>query len=211
MFVKNSQFRNEAKKINRYLGLQPGKYRYRREEREQYLPMGALCSASSMATLHSILALVSSIFLNFHLLKCQILTSSLNHGFNGKSEEIPDSKIFPSSRTPALYLPHGRIIASKLWLSHIKTSTPCLAAFGTSSLDTRNMDTVNELTSTSRDFVSSYICSRRWPSRPSLGGEALGLAKIICPSTGECQGQEVGLGGLGSRVGEGIGDFQDSI
>jgi hypothetical protein len=41
-----------------------------------------------------------------------------------------------------------------------------------------------------------------------MGGEALGLAKIICPSTGECQGQEVGLGELGSRKrGEGIGDF----
>jgi hypothetical protein len=32
-----------------------------------------------------------------------------------------------------------------------------------------------------------------------MGGEALGLAKIICPSTGECQGQEEGVGGLGSR------------
>jgi hypothetical protein len=28
-------------------------------------------------------------------------------------------------------------------------------------------------------------------------GEALGLAKIICFSTGKCQGQEVGVGGLG--------------
>ena len=44
-----------------------------------------------------------------------------------------------------------------------------------------------------------------------MGGEALGLVKIICPSTGECQGQEAGVGGLGSRVGEGIGDFRDSI
>jgi hypothetical protein len=35
-----------------------------------------------------------------------------------------------------------------------------------------------------------------------LGGEALGLAKIICPSTGECQGQEAGMGGLGNSVGE---------
>jgi hypothetical protein len=34
-----------------------------------------------------------------------------------------------------------------------------------------------------------------------LGREALGLSKIICPSTGECQGQEVGVGGLGSRAG----------
>jgi hypothetical protein len=36
-----------------------------------------------------------------------------------------------------------------------------------------------------------------------MGREALGLVKIICPSTGECQGQEAGVGGLGSRVGEG--------
>jgi hypothetical protein len=37
----------------------------------------------------------------------------------------------------------------------------------------------------------------------TLGGEALGLAKIICPNTGECQDQEVGMGGLGSRAREG--------
>jgi hypothetical protein len=36
-----------------------------------------------------------------------------------------------------------------------------------------------------------------------VGGDALGLVKTICLSTGECQGQEVGVGGLGSRVGEG--------
>jgi hypothetical protein len=62
-----------------------------------------------------------------------------------------------------------------------------------------------------RACVSSCICSRGWPSWPSMGGEALGLVKIICPSTGECQGQEVGVGGLGSRAGDGIGDFWDSI
>ena len=28
----------------------------------------------------------------------------------------------------------------------------------------------------------------------------LGLANFICPSTGECQVQEAGVGGLGSRV-----------
>jgi hypothetical protein len=33
-----------------------------------------------------------------------------------------------------------------------------------------------------------------------MGGKAFGLAKIICPSTGECQGQEAGVGWLGSRV-----------
>ena len=29
-----------------------------------------------------------------------------------------------------------------------------------------------------------------------MEGEVLGLAKIIYPSTGECQGQEAGVGGL---------------
>ena len=37
-----------------------------------------------------------------------------------------------------------------------------------------------------------------------MGGEALGLVKVLCPSTGECQGQEEGVGGLGSRAGERI-------
>jgi hypothetical protein len=62
-----------------------------------------------------------------------------------------------------------------------------------------------ELTSTLRACVSSCICSRgwRWPSQPSMGGEALGLAKIIYPSIRECQGQKVGVGGLGSRAGGG--------
>jgi hypothetical protein len=45
-----------------------------------------------------------------------------------------------------------------------------------------------------------------------MGGEALGLAKILCPSIGECQGQEVVVGELGSRGrGERIGDFQRGI
>jgi hypothetical protein len=46
-----------------------------------------------------------------------------------------------------------------------------------------------------------------------MGGEALGLAKIICPSTGECQGQKAGVGGLENRAAgrEGIGDFRHSI
>jgi hypothetical protein len=59
--------------------------------------------------------------------------------------------------------------------------------------------------------ISSCICSRRWSNQPSLGGEALGIGKILCPKTGECQGLEVGVGGLGSRAGEGIRDIQDSI
>ena len=43
-----------------------------------------------------------------------------------------------------------------------------------------------------------------------MEGETLGFAKIICPRIGECQGQEAGVGGLGSRGrgGEWIGDFQ---
>jgi hypothetical protein len=44
-----------------------------------------------------------------------------------------------------------------------------------------------------------------------LEGEALGLGKIICPSTREYQGQAAGVGVFESRVGEGIRDFWDSI
>jgi hypothetical protein len=44
-----------------------------------------------------------------------------------------------------------------------------------------------------------------------MGGEGLGLAKIICPSIGEYQNQEAGVGGLGSRAGKGIGGFGGSI
>jgi hypothetical protein len=36
-----------------------------------------------------------------------------------------------------------------------------------------------------------------------MGEEALGLVKIIFSSTGESQGQEVGVGGSRSRVGGG--------
>jgi hypothetical protein len=58
-----------------------------------------------------------------------------------------------------------------------------------------------ELTSTPQSCVSSSICSREWPSRPSMGGEALGLANVICHSIDECQGQEAGLSGFGIRAG----------
>jgi hypothetical protein len=50
------------------------------------------------------------------------------------------------------------------------------------------------------------ICSRGSPSRPSPEGEALGLVKVLCPSIGECQGQEAGVGGEQGE-GEGIGVF----
>ena len=41
-----------------------------------------------------------------------------------------------------------------------------------------------------------------------MGAEALGIVKIICPSTVEGQGQEAEVGGLGNRAGgiEGLGD-----
>jgi hypothetical protein len=46
------------------------------------------------------------------------------------------------------------------------------------------------------------VC-HHWKERP------IGLAKFICLSTWECQGQEVGVGeGSG---GKGMGDFWDSI
>jgi hypothetical protein len=38
-----------------------------------------------------------------------------------------------------------------------------------------------------------------------VGGEALGPVKALCPSIGECQGQEMGVSGLMSRVGRGRG------
>jgi hypothetical protein len=42
-----------------------------------------------------------------------------------------------------------------------------------------------------------------------MGGEALGPVKVLCPNIGEYQGQEGGVGGLGSRGrGKGIEDFQ---
>jgi hypothetical protein len=41
------------------------------------------------------------------------------------------------------------------------------------------------------------LVSHHWEEKP------LGLANFICPNTGERQGQEVGVGGLGSRAGGG--------
>jgi hypothetical protein len=50
------------------------------------------------------------------------------------------------------------------------------------------------------------VFGHHWEERP------LGLANFICLSTGECQGQEVGVGRKGSGGGEeGLGDFWDSI
>jgi hypothetical protein len=64
-----------------------------------------------------------------------------------------------------------------------------------------------ELTSIPRACISSCICSRGWPSWTSMGGEALGPVKALCPGTGEWQCQEAGVGGLGSRAGRGYRGF----
>ena len=54
-------------------------------------------------------------------------------------------------------------------------------------------------------YVSKYgLVGRQWKERP------IGLENFICPSTGECQGQKVGVGGQGSGW-EGMGDFWGSI
>ena len=48
------------------------------------------------------------------------------------------------------------------------------------------------------------LVDHHWKERP------IGQANFICPSTGECQDQKMGMGGQGSG-GEGMGDFWDSI
>jgi hypothetical protein len=45
-----------------------------------------------------------------------------------------------------------------------------------------------------------------------MGGQALGAVNVLCPSIGECQGQEEGVGGLVSRgTREGIVDIWRGI
>ena len=67
-----------------------------------------------------------------------------------------------------------------------------------------------ELTSTPELLTLSAYVSKdglvghHWKERP------IGHANFICPSTGECQGQKMGMGGQGSG-GEGMGEFWDSI
>jgi hypothetical protein len=60
----------------------------------------------------------------------------------------------------------------------------------------------------------NLICSRRWPCRASMGGETLDPMKAGCPSVGECEGREAGVGGWvgvhpprNRRRGDRIGDF----
>jgi hypothetical protein len=67
-----------------------------------------------------------------------------------------------------------------------------------------------ELTSTPELLTLAAYVSKdglvghHWKERP------IGHANCICPSTGEFQGQKVGMDGYGSG-GEGMGDFWDSI
>jgi hypothetical protein len=49
------------------------------------------------------------------------------------------------------------------------------------------------------------LVGHQWKERP------IGLANFICLSTGERQGQEVGVSGEGRGGGKGMGDFWDSI
>jgi hypothetical protein len=56
-----------------------------------------------------------------------------------------------------------------------------------------------ELTSTPRAHVSSYICSRRWPSWPSLGREAPWSCKVYMPQYRGPPGPRSGSGWVGKQ------------
>ena len=63
-----------------------------------------------------------------------------------------------------------------------------------------------------RARVSSCICSRRWPSRSSLGREAPWSCKLDIPQYRGTPGPRSGIEWVGEQGGgEGIGDFQCSI
>jgi hypothetical protein len=47
--------------------------------------------------------------------------------------------------------------------------------------------------------LAAYVAQDGWPSWSTMGGKALGPLKVLCPVHGECQGQEVGVGGLVNR------------
>ena len=65
--------------------------------------------------------------------------------------------------------------------------------------------TPTELVSLAAYVSEDGLVGHQWKERP------IGLANFICLSTGEHQGQEVGVGGQGSVWGEGMGEFGDSI
>ena len=67
-----------------------------------------------------------------------------------------------------------------------------------------------ELTSTPSDCVSSCICSRRWPNRPSLGRKAPWSCKLYMSQYRGTPGPKSGSGWV-EELGEGMGDFWDSI
>ena len=44
-------------------------------------------------------------------------------------------------------------------------------------------------------YGSSCICNKKWPCWASMRGEALGSVKACCPTVGEFQAGEAGVGG----------------
>jgi hypothetical protein len=67
-----------------------------------------------------------------------------------------------------------------------------------------------ELTSTPELLTLATYVSKNGLVGHHWKERSIGLANFICPSTGEHQGQKVGVRGRGVG-GEGMGDFWDSI
>jgi hypothetical protein len=68
-----------------------------------------------------------------------------------------------------------------------------------------------ELTSTPGARVSSCICIKRWPSRPSVKREAHWWCKLYMPQYRGRPEPRIGSGWVGEWGGEGMGDFWDNI
>jgi hypothetical protein len=62
-----------------------------------------------------------------------------------------------------------------------------------------------------RARVSSCICSRRWPSGPSVEREAHWSCKLYLPQYRGTPGPRSGSGWVEEWMGEWVGDFWDSI
>jgi hypothetical protein len=71
------------------------------------------------------------------------------------------------------------------------------------SLQNYELTSTPELLTLAAYVSNDGLVGHHWKERP------IEHANFICPSTGECQGQKVGVGGYGS--GGGKGDFWDSI
>jgi hypothetical protein len=56
-----------------------------------------------------------------------------------------------------------------------------------------------------------FLASTGWPSRPSLGREAPWSCKLYMPQYRGMPGPRSGSGWVGEWVGEGMGNFWDSI